>query len=106
MLSLIVSISGLAAFNAMYVPLRLEQAIHSHPRSTALLAAAQAPNWPANLNATSAGNSLAFLVWHLVFPSEISTVDMVMRGDASELHHQEKLSIMQSSYSSNSFWHL
>lgn len=54
-LSLIVSISGLAAFNAMYVPLRLEQAIHIHPRSTALLAAAQAPDWPATLNTTSAG---------------------------------------------------
>ena len=54
-LSLIVSISGLAAFNAMYVPLRLEQAIHSHPRSTALLAAARAPDWPATLNTTSAG---------------------------------------------------
>ena len=54
-LTLIVSISGLAAFNALYVPLKLEQAVHRHPRSTALLAAAQAPDWPSSLNSTSAG---------------------------------------------------
>ena len=47
--------SGLAAFNAMYVPLHLEQVIHSNPRSTALLIAAQASDWPSNLNTTSAG---------------------------------------------------
>lgn len=71
MLSLIVSISGLAAFNAMYVPLRLEQAIHSHPRSTALLAAAQAPGWPASLNGTAAGRLYSILrLTPYVLPSE------------------------------------
>lgn len=64
-LTLIVSISGLAAFNALYVPLKLEQAVHSHPRSTALLAAARAPDWPANLNSTSAGKQPQASAVHL-----------------------------------------
>ena len=52
-LTLIVSISGLAAFNALYVPLHLEQVIHSHPRSTALLQAAKADGWSAAFFNTS-----------------------------------------------------
>ena len=44
-LTLIVGISALAACNALYVPLRLEQVIHAHPRSTALLEAAAADGW-------------------------------------------------------------
>ncbi|KAL3145404.1 hypothetical protein ABBQ38_001651 [Trebouxia sp. C0009 RCD-2024] len=54
-LTLIVSILGLAAFNAMYVPLHLEQVIHSHPRSIALLAVAREADWVTNLNSTHAG---------------------------------------------------
>lgn len=44
-LALIVGISALAACNALYVPLRLEQVIHTHPRSAALLEAAAADGW-------------------------------------------------------------
>lgn len=53
-LMLIVGISGLAAVNAMYVPLYLEQVIHTHPRSTALLQAAKPDGWFATLDGTLA----------------------------------------------------
>ena len=45
MLTLLVGISALAACNALYVPLRLEQVIHTHPRSIALLHVAEADGW-------------------------------------------------------------
>lgn len=54
-LTLIVSILGLAAFNAMYVPLHLERVIYTHPRSIALLAATREADWVTNLNSTHAG---------------------------------------------------
>lgn len=93
-LSLIVSISGLAAFNAMYVPLRLEQAIHSHPRRNALLAAAQAPDWPANLNGESS-----------VYPHTHS--GSVMLGcHVCELLHKEDLSAIPYLHSSDNSPHL
>lgn len=44
-LTLLVGISALAACNALYVPLRLEQVIHTHPRSISLLQAAEADGW-------------------------------------------------------------
>ncbi len=44
-LTLIVGISALAAFNALYVPLHLERVVHTHPRSIALLDAANADGW-------------------------------------------------------------
>ena len=55
-LSLLVGISALAACNALYVPLRLEQVIHTHPRSSALLQAAEADGWLQDVsNITASG---------------------------------------------------
>ena len=54
---LVVGISGLAAFNALYVPLYLEGVIHTHPRSTALLEAAKAGDWLASHNSTAASGT-------------------------------------------------
>ena len=97
-LSLIVSISGLAAFNAMYVPLRLEQAIDSHPRRNALLAAAQAPDWPANLNGTSAGESSVYPHTH--------SGSVMLSCHVCELLHKEDLSTIPYLHSSDNSLHL
>ena len=82
----------------MYVPLRLEQAIHSHPRRNALLAAAQAPDWPANLNGTSAGESSKNPHTHPVF--------VMLSSHVCELLHKEDLSTMPYLHSNDSCPHL
>ena len=56
MLALIVGISSLAAFNALYVPLHLESVIHTHPRSVGLLRAAKATGWQLGANSTLRGD--------------------------------------------------
>ncbi len=55
-LALIVGISCLAAFNALYVPLHLERVIHTHPRSVGLLHAAKAAGWQLGANSTLPGD--------------------------------------------------
>lgn len=61
-LSLLVGISALAACNALYVPLRLEQVIHTHPRSRALLQAAEADGWLQDVsNITASGIVSAYM---------------------------------------------
>lgn len=61
-LTLIVGISALAAFNALYVPLHLERVIHTHPRSIALLDAARADGWLKDSNGSSSGQTPAMPV--------------------------------------------
>ena len=56
MLALIVGISCLAAFKALYVPLHLERVIHTHPRSVGLLHAAKATGWQLGANSTLPGD--------------------------------------------------
>ncbi|KAA6427331.1 MAG: hypothetical protein FRX49_01996 [Trebouxia sp. A1-2] len=51
-LALIVGISSLAAFNALYVPLHLERVVHTHPRSVGLLHAAKTTGWQLGVNST------------------------------------------------------
>lgn len=59
MLALLVCVTALAACNALYVPLRLEHVIHTHPRSTALLEAAEADGWlHEHSNITASGIAL------------------------------------------------
>ena len=59
MLTLIVCVSALAAFNALFVPLYLERVIHTHPRSIALLEAAQADGWLTASNLPTSGQCAA-----------------------------------------------
>ena len=62
-LTLLVGISAFAACNALYVPLRLEQVIHTHPRSVALLQAAEADGWLQEYsNITTSGNTVMALM--------------------------------------------
>ncbi|DBA86614.1 TPA: hypothetical protein ACH3X1_005082 [Trebouxia sp. C0004] len=97
-LALIVGISSLAAFNALYVPLHLERVIHTHPRSIGLLRAAQATGWQLGVNSTLPDN---------VFKTTELTTNLeqyVTRGCEGEqkllgnlAKHTQEISRMQSS---------